>query len=100
MRYTQTTPCKECPFLKKFSHAYSMQRLREFASVEFPCHKSATLVEDDDGFGDFLANENSVHCAGALIFNQKRKEHNRFTQTAEFLNECDLTKIDMKAPVR
>ena len=99
MNYTQTTPCKECPFLKSMKHGFTMDRLEEFASGEFPCHKSATL-DEDDGFGEYVANKKSVHCAGALIFNEKRKQPHQLMRIAERLGMYDHTKLDMTAPVR
>jgi len=98
MKYTQTTPCKECPFLKSMAHGFTMKRLREFAdNGMFPCHKSATLDEEE---GDYNANENSVVCAGVLIFLEKRNQPNQMTRIAERLGMYDYTKLDMKAPIR
>lgn len=97
MKYTQTTPCKECPFLKTMSHAFTIKRLRGFADTgTFPCHKSATISEDDE----FLANENSVACAGALIFLEKRNQPNQMMRISERLGMYDYTKLDMESPIR
>lgn len=100
MRYTQTTPCKECPFLKSMKHGFTMQRLQEFASGEFPCHKSADLNEDEDGCSEFIANEKSVHCAGALIFNEKRNQPHQLMRIAERFGMYDRRKLDTNANVR
>ena len=79
------------------AHGFTMQRLKEFAGTGcFPCHKSATLNEDDD----YVKNKNSVACAGALIFCEKRHAPNQMMRIAERLGMYDHTKLDMKAPVR
>lgn len=95
MKYTMTTPCDACPFLKSMAHGFSMRRLKEFASGEFPCHKTADVT--DDGF---TANEDSVHCAGALIFNEKREQPHQMMRICERLGFYDMRKLDMEAQVR
>ena len=92
MKYTQTTPCNACPFLKKMSHGFTMKRLLDFALTEFPCHKTCDLEDDDEGNSEFKANEKSVACAGAMIFLAKRKD--------KYTYGFDDTKLNMKAPVR
>ena len=49
MDYSLKKPCTNCPFLKKYSHAFSERRLDEFSSGEFPCHKTADVVEQMSG---------------------------------------------------
>ncbi len=100
MKYTMTTPCPACPFLKKYKHAFTMRRLREFTSGAFHCHKTGTTEEDGDGSEDFVATENSEHCAGALIFCEKRNQPSQMMRIAERLGMYDRTKLNMKAPVR
>ena len=82
MKYSMTSPCDQCPFLNnaQMKRGFSIRRLREFASGEFPCHQTA-----DGDSGEFIATDKSVHCAGALIFND---------------GGYDLRKLDMNAPVR
>jgi len=96
MRYTQTKPCKECPFLNSMKHGFTLNRLHEFASGQFPCHKSAELNEDDG----YVATDKSVHCAGALIFLEKRGKPNQMMRISERLGLYDYTKLDMTADVR
>lgn len=96
MKYTQTKPCKECPFLKSMAHGFTIKRLKEFASNEFPCHKSAELTEESE----YKATDKSVHCAGALIFNEKRNTPHQMMRIAERLGMYDYTKLDMKADIR
>lgn len=77
-----------------------MSRLREFSSGEFPCHKSAEVVEDEEGFGEFIAKEDSVHCAGALIFLEKRNHSHQMMRIVERLGKYDRRKLNMAAHVR
>lgn len=92
-----TTPCAQCPFIQKMKHGFTLKRLSEFASGEFPCHKTATNDEDT---GEFIENEKSVHCAGALIFLEKRNAPNQMMRIAERLGMYDHTKLDMNSEVR
>lgn len=96
MKYTQTVPCKECPFLNVYKKGYSLKRLTAFASGEFPCHKSAEINEDDE----FTATNKSVHCAGALIFNEKRNNPHQMMRISERLGMYDYTKLDLKLDIR
>lgn len=102
MNYTMTTPCAQCPFLKENAEFFTMQRLRQFAdNGSFPCHKTAEVVEGDDGESSgFTATEDSVACAGALIFNEKRGRPNQMMRICERLGLYDRTKLNMKAKVR
>lgn len=93
MEYTQTVPCTQCPFLKKNAKHYGMAKLRRFASGEFPCHKSADLVESDDGASEFQATNDSVHCAGALIFLEKRESPHQMMRIAERLGMYDAATL-------
>lgn len=95
--YTMTTPCSECPFLKANREFFSLQRLREFADHgTFPCHKSAEL-QDDVGY---VAEDGSVACAGALIFNEKHNRPNQMMRVCERIGMYDRSKLNMKAKVR
>lgn len=98
MKYSMTTPCDACPFLNtpNFKRGFTLRRLKEFASGEFPCHQTAEADEE----GDYQATEKSVHCAGALIFNEKRDAPNQLMRIMERLGLYDRTKLDMKANVR
>lgn len=96
MKYTQTTPCKECPFLNSMKHGYSLKRLKEFSSGEFPCHKSAEVNENDE----YAATNKSVHCAGALIYLEKRNQPHQMMRIAERFGMYDHTKLNMEADVR
>ena len=99
MKYSMTTPCDECPFLNdpNMRRSFTLRRLKEFASGEFPCHKTAEI---NDESGGFEATESSVHCAGALIFNEKREQPDQMMRICERLRMYDMTKLNMDAPVR
>jgi len=102
MKYSMTGPCDACPFLNtpNMKRGFTLRRLKEFASSEFPCHKTADVVDDDDGSSEFQATKNSLHCAGALIFNEKRGHANQMMRICERLGMYDRTKLDMNANVR
>lgn len=97
MKYTMTTPCSECPFLASMKHGFTISRLNEFASGEFPCHKTAEVDEEN---GNFEAKAESVHCAGALIYNEKRSRPHQMMRIAERLGMYDHRKLNMNAKIR
>lgn len=97
MKYTMTKPCDECPFLKKHKHGFTLKQLQQFAVGQFPCHKSAEI---NDETGAYEATQKSVHCAGALIFNEKRNQPNQMMRICERLGMYDHRKLDMAADVR
>lgn len=96
MKYTQTTPCKECPFLKSMAKGFTLKRLNEFASGQFPCHKSAEMNDENE----YVATDKSVHCAGALIFLEKRNKPNQMMRISERRGMYDYRKLNMSADVR
>lgn len=96
MNYTRTTPCSDCPFLKVNAASYGHRRLLQFASGEFPCHKTARL---DDETSQFSAKRDSQHCAGALIYLEKRNAPHQMMRIAERLGLYDRTGLNMAAPV-
>lgn len=97
MHYTMTEPCTACPFLKEFRRGFTMRRLFEHASGEFACHKTCDVDEET---GDFVPTKDSVHCAGALIFLERRKQSHQMMRIRERLGLYDRRKLNMKAPVR
>ena len=100
MNYTLTSPCKECPFLAKHKRGYTIRRLEEMASGEFPCHKTADVREDDDEGSVYVATTTGAHCAGALIYLEKRDRSHQMMRICERLGMYDRTKLDMEAKVR
>ncbi len=90
MNYDMTKPCNECPFVE--GSGFRVKRLQQFACAEFPCHKACNVNED----GNFVArNDKTPHCAGALIFNEKRNQPHRMMRISERLGFYDRTKLDM-----
>jgi hypothetical protein len=79
-----TTPCAECPFLKP--HVSGL-----------PCHKASDLKD-----GQYIEKPDDAtpHCAGALIYLEKRNAPHQMMRIAERLGLYDRTKLDMTAEVR
>ena len=102
MKYTMTTPCNACPFLNtpNMKRGFTLARLKEFAANEFPCHQTASVIEDEDGNDEYHANEKSLHCAGALIFNEKRGQANQMMRICGRIGMYDASRLDMEANVR
>ncbi len=107
MKYDMTTPCDACPFLKKMAYGpknrggFQEDRLEEFASTEFHCHKTGQVDEGDpDSSGDFIPTPDSQHCAGALIYLEKRERPHQMMRICERLGKYDRRKLNMKAKVR
>lgn len=96
MNYNLHTPCPECPFLK--GSRYTQRRLAQFASAEFPCHMQSELNADNE----FVerADGKTNHCAGALIYLEKRNTSHQMMRICERLGVYDRTKLDMDANVR
>lgn len=94
MHYLMTAPCKECPFLR--DSGFTFRSLIAHASGEFGCHKACDLDEDS---GVFEPNRKTPHCAGALIFNEKRNAPHQMMRIAERLGRYDMRKLDMNANV-
>lgn len=96
MEYTMTNPCDLCPFLASM-HGWTLKQLENHARGEFACHKTCTLSED---LSEYVPNETSVHCAGALIFLEKRQKPHQMMRICERIGKYDRTKLNMEAPVR
>lgn len=94
-------PCKDCPFLNipRMKRTFPLRRLAEFAQGPFPCHKTAVLPENNEDAG-YTATAKSLHCAGALIFCEKRDRPNQMMRIAERLGLYDRQKLNMKSNVR
>lgn len=77
MRHDLKVPCKNCPFRKdetriRFRGRERANEIEESAYRNgFPCHKSAVLVENEDGEGNveegYAAGEDTQHCVGYVI---------------------------------
>lgn len=100
MNYRMTTPCSECPYTMT-SAQYSDRQLRAHATGEFPCHKASHLVEMPDGSSEFHApSDETPHCAGVLIYLEKRNAPHQMMRIAERLGLYDRTKLNMQAVTR
>jgi hypothetical protein len=100
VNYDLRTPCADCPFLEKAAHGFTIHRLEQFASGEFPCHKTAKLDDDSEDSVGFTAVATSKHCAGALIYLEKRGRSHQMMRIAERFGVYDATALDMQAAVR
>ncbi len=100
MDYTLTNPCRECPFLVKFKKGFTVKQLEGFASGEFACHKTCEVADDEDGGSSFQPRKGSVHCAGALIYLEKRDRSHQMMRICERIGMYDRTKLNMEADVR
>lgn len=98
MQYNMTAPCDACPFLK--GSGFTVPSLIRHAAGEFACHKACDVVEED-GQEVFVekANGKTPHCAGALIFNEKRGQPHQMARICSRIGMYDPSKLDMKAPV-
>lgn len=96
MKYNLHKPCEECPFL--VGARFEEDRLEEFASGEFPCHMQSEI----DDKGHFVPRDNGKtnHCAGALIYLEKRNAPHQMMRICERLSVYDRSKLDMAANVR
>ncbi len=102
MKYELTQPCALCPFRNDDkSLTVHPQRLKEFASGEFACHKTTELIEaDDDGEGGgYTPTPESQHCAGLLIMLEHMQQPHQMMRIAERLGCYDAGKLKMKSPV-
>ena len=94
MNYLLTEPCDECPFLK--GSGFTWERLTEFASGEFGCHKTC---RHDEESSTYVPHDKSLHCAGALILREKLDAPHQMMRICERLGLYDRTKLNMAAPV-
>lgn len=96
MKYNLTEPCNECPFL--IGSGFKLARLKAHASGEFACHMACKIDEES---GDFVARgKKTPHCAGALIFLEKRNTPHQMMRICERIGLYDRRKLNMKAPVQ
>lgn len=96
MQYNLAAPCDRCPFL--IGSGFTFERLLEFASCEFPCHKACDLDEETQEFVE-RDNGKTPHCAGALIFAEKRNQPTQMMRINERLDLYDRRILKMDSPV-
>ena len=94
MNYNMTEPCDACPIL--LGSGFTYRSLSAHASGEFACHKTCELSDDT---GNFEPKKKSLHCAGALIFLEKKNAPHQMMRIRERLGMYDRTKLNMDAPV-
>jgi hypothetical protein len=94
MKYNLTAPCDQCPYL--IGSGFTYRQLVEHASGEFGCHKQC---DSDNDEGVFMPREKTNHCAGALIFLEKRGTSHQMMRICERLGIYDRTKLNMDANV-
>lgn len=97
MKYTQTSPCGNCPFLKEGGIRLHPERAREIADnmlstegATFACHKTAIDSDDENGRTE---GPDSLHCAGALIFAEKNGNATQMMRICERLGMYDASKL-------
>ena len=95
MHYKMKEPCDACPFLK--GSGFTFKSLMAHASGEFACHKACDL--NDEGTYEQKRNGKTPHCAGALIFLEKREQPHQMMRIAERLGMYDRTALNMNSPV-
>ena len=97
MNYNLTRPCDLCPFRNDSKRLYvEPDRLREFASGEFCCHKTG---ESNDEEGTIEPHEKSQHCAGALIFLENVGQPHQMMRICERIGMYDPSGLEMDSPV-
>lgn len=70
--YWMKEPCGPCPYSRSKTLPLHPERAADFAYNaanrynEFPCHKTADLVEDDEGSGSYVYGRKSLTCNGFL----------------------------------
>lgn len=84
-------PCVDCPFIKGSSTNMSLAEDRLTGIVSdvmnnhtFTCHKTLPLIEVDQ-----------QHCAGALIYLEKRDNPNQLMRIAERIGIYDRKRLEM-----
>lgn len=102
MLHEMTAPCAECPFRNDIHGYLRLERVQEivascFHGESFPCHRTTEAWEDDEGFEDMHATEDSQQCAGAEIFLAHQGSSTQMGRIAERFGS--VVTLDMKAPV-
>ncbi len=106
-------PCNNCPFLRAESAVrLTSARVEEIAGLmlnpsggEFPCHKTTKSCEDvgcrdEDGeCGGRHRTQESLHCAGALIFAEKNDNQTQMMRIAGRLGMYDPDRLERREEV-
>lgn len=105
MKFNLVQPCKECPFRSDIEGYLTKGRVKEILNSiidrqeSFPCHKTTSEVETEDGESDVIVDSNSEHCAGALIFLEKLHRPNQMMRIMERCRLYDYRKLRMDSPI-
>lgn len=102
MQHDMSTPCPNCPFRTDIEGYLRAERITEIASAlarggSFPCHKTTEEWEDEDGFSETIATDQSQQCAGASIFLAHQGVSTQLERIAARLGMA--ADLDMEAPV-
>lgn len=91
MNYDMKKPCDNCPFRRKGGIRLHPDRVKEISTHdgEFPCHKTTV----DDGDGDLVEHEGSLHCAGFLIFRELTRTPGQMMRICERIGIYDPRKL-------
>lgn len=104
MKYDLTKPCKDCPFLDEklgmfFSSGERAQEIVDAARTGvFPCHKTTTWDENDNGDTRQVVRPTTQACAGAMIAMEHCDEPNQMMRIAERIGVYDRRKLEMDSP--
>lgn len=100
-----TKPCVKCPFRRGTVMKLTEERIIEIEALfgpsnrgqggTFPCHETLDYDGDGDGEDDCGGQETSktAHCAGALIYAEKREAPTQMMRICERLGMYDRTKL-------
>ena len=99
MKFTRTTPCEHCPFRVDVPGYLHRVRAVEIAQHlmddgEFPCHKTVTHDEDEDG-EYAVTTGREVACAGAMIAQNAAVGPGQMARVAERLGLADMTPFEV-----
>ena len=96
-----TTPCENCPFLRKQAGMITGERAEELADalerdIHFSCHKTIDYNNNEDGEGRTTAKTRL--CAGSMIVTHRHGHHPsqmaRISQRLGLLNYDEIEQSD------
>lgn len=108
MDFKLRKPCTACPWrsdrhpffgISKNGYARTLELTESLQGNHvFPCHKTATWEDTDDGDIKQVQNEKTQACAGALITMEKSDHPGNLLRIAERLGLYDRNTLDMTQP--
>lgn len=101
MKFDLIRPCANCPFRYDTPGYLRGDRAEEIGvqllmGSTFTCHKTN---EFDDDTADAIEDDDSQHCAGALLFLEFQDQPNQMMRWMERIGAYDREKLDLKSPV-